>query len=142
MNLVTAGRTLLAALALSSAACHRTAPPTPPPEATRAAPAAALYDPAHDLGPLFHDVQMAGLFPDSKTFVDARPLAPPANIARGYAAERGQPGFDLRAFVDQHFEPPRPAGQGAPIDTSGSMEQHILRLWPALTRRPSMNSRA
>src|SRR6185436_10829739 len=32
------------------------------------------YNPAHDLGPLFHQIQMSGLFPDSKTFVDARPI--------------------------------------------------------------------
>jgi alpha,alpha-trehalase len=134
VTLVTAGRALLATLALSGAACHRTAPTTPSPDTTRAAAAAAVYDPAHDLGPLFHDAQMAALFPDSKTFVDARPLEAPADIARRYADERRQPGFELRAFVDRHFEPPRPAGEGTSIDTSRSMEQHIQRLWPALTR--------
>jgi len=134
VTLVTAGRALLAALALSGAACHRTAPTTPSPDTTRAAAAAAVYDPAHDLGPLFHDAQMAALFPDSKTLVDARPLEAPADIARRYADERGRPGFELRAFVDQYFEPPRAAGEGAPIDTSSSMERHIQRLWPALTR--------
>ena len=68
-------RLLLAlGLALAGAGCQHTPPSTAP----RVAPAPAStsrYDPAHDLGPLFHDVQMAGLFPDSKTFVDARALA-------------------------------------------------------------------
>src|SRR3989454_9079257 len=41
----------------------------------------ARYDPARDLGPLFQDVQLAGIFADSKTFVDARPLLAPAEIA-------------------------------------------------------------
>jgi alpha,alpha-trehalase len=128
------GRLLLAlTLALAGAGCQRTTPPAAPGVVPVAAPVAG-YDPAHDLGSLFHDVQMAALFPDSKTFVDARPLHPPSEIVRRYAGERGRPGFDLRVFVAEHFEPPRPAGEGVPVDTSSSMEQHIQRLWPALTR--------
>ncbi|HEX3235549.1 MAG TPA: alpha,alpha-trehalase TreA [Gemmatimonadales bacterium] len=127
-------RLLLAfTLALAGAGCQRTAPPAAPGVAPAAAPA-SQYDPAHDLGPLFHDVQMAGLFPDSKTFVDSRALEAPSEIARLYAGQRERPGFDLRAFVAQHFEPPRPAGEGVAADTSSSMEQHIRRLWPVLTR--------
>jgi alpha,alpha-trehalase len=127
------GRLLLALLAFASAGCQRPAPSAAP-VVVPAAASAARYDPAHDLGPLFHDVQMAGLFPDSKTFADARALQAPSEIARRYTAERGRPGFDLRAFVAEHFEPPRPAGEGVAVDTSSSMEQHIRRLWPALTR--------
>jgi alpha,alpha-trehalase len=128
------GRLLLAlTLTFAGAGCQRTAPPAAPGVVPAAAPA-RQYDPAHDLGPLFHDVQMAGLFPDSKTFVDARALQAPSEIARLYAGERGHPGFDLRAFVAEHFEPPRAAGEGVPVDTSSSMEQHIRRLWASLTR--------
>jgi alpha,alpha-trehalase len=132
---MTARGALLLALTLTfaSAGCQRTAPPAAPGVVPAAAPA-RQYDPAHDLGPLFHDVQMAGLFPDSKTFVDARALQAPSEIVRLYAGERGRPGFDLRAFVAEHFEPPRAAGEGAPVDTANSMEQHIRRLWPSLTR--------
>jgi alpha,alpha-trehalase len=104
-----------------------------PPRAAAAVPA-GVYDPAHDIGALFHDVQTARLFPDSKTFVDARPLRPPAEIARLYAAERAAPGFALRDFVARHFEPPAPAGGDFRSDTSRSMEEHIRALWPALTR--------
>ena len=43
------------------------------------------YDPARDLGPLFQDVQLAGVFPDSKTFVDARPRSAPAAISTLFA---------------------------------------------------------
>ena len=46
------------------------------------------YNPARDLGPLFHDVQMARVFDDSKTFVDATPRAAPADIAARYLASR------------------------------------------------------
>ena len=37
----------------------------------RPGPASSAYDPSRALGPLFHDVQTAGVFPDSKT---AKPL--------------------------------------------------------------------
>ena len=96
--------------------------------------ASALYDPAHDLGPLFHDVQLARVYPDSKTLVDAKPRSAPSEIAARYIAAKGTPGFDLRAFVEQNFEAPRAAGEGVRSDTTQSMEEHIRTLWPALTR--------
>jgi alpha,alpha-trehalase len=91
----------------------------------------ALYDPAHDLGPLFQAVQLSGIFADSKTFVDARPRRAPAEIVARYA-----PSTDLRAFVEQNFELPRPAGEGFHADSSRTMEDHIRALWPLLTRPP------
>ena len=94
------------------------------------------YLPARDLGELFHDVQMAAVFPDSKTFADARPLFPPAEIARRYAAEKGQPGFSLGAFVAETFRAPGAVGEGFESDASRPMEAHIRALWPVLTRPP------
>src|SRR5438876_9431748 len=72
---------------LGVAVACRTTPP----------PSVARYDPAHDLGPLFQDVQLAAIFPDSKTFVDARPLLAPAELAGRYTAARGSAGFSLNA---------------------------------------------
>gem|GEM_PF-28565 len=96
----------------------------------------ALYDPAHDLGPLFGAVQLSGIFPDSKTFADARPLLAPAVIAAEYGRAHGTSGFDLQAFVRRRFElPPAPATDFR-TDTTQSMEQHIRALWPVLTRGP------
>ena len=121
-------------LALALAACSTSAPPVErraPPEAE-----AARYDPSRDLGPLFHDVQTAGIFPDSKTFVDAVPRREPAEIATRYLAERGAAGFDLAAFVAAHFDLPRPAGAEFAWIPSRPMEAHIHALWPALTRPP------
>src|SRR2546425_3671863 len=97
---------------------------------------AGRYDPARDLGPLFHDVQLSGIFADSKTFVDARPRFAPAAIVARYASSRGAAGFSLQAFVEQNFELPRPVGEGFRTDTSQTMEQHIRALWPVLTRPP------
>lgn len=82
---------------------------------------------------LFTDVQSAQLYPDQKSFVDATPKdGDPAAILASYRAQRGQPGFSLKAFVDAHFAPPvdtpvePPAGQ--------ALHAHISWLWPALTR--------
>ena len=141
------------ALALLTAlgwACRVSAPPPPAPTAATpvvvaptvvttpapAAPAAGAerYDPSRALGSLFGDVQRARVFPDGKTFVDARPLFPPAEVAARYAAERGAAGFDLKAFVARNFAAPRPAGGDFHADTSRTMEQHVRALWPALTR--------
>lgn len=116
-------------------ACHSGAPSN---AKTPLAARLGLYDPAHDLGPLFAAVQNARVFPDSKTFVDARPLSDPAQIARTYEAERSKPNFDLRAFVASHFAMPAPASVPTALTTSDSaltMEAHIRALWPLLTRK-------
>ena len=72
--------TALLLLASLSGACRSTAPA--PAAAPAALPSGAVrYDPPHALGALFHDVQAAGVLGDSKSFVDARPLAAPSEIA-------------------------------------------------------------
>ncbi|MGH7710298.1 MAG: trehalase family glycosidase, partial [Gemmatimonadaceae bacterium] len=132
--------TWLAAVAFWSAVAAstscRTATPTPSATGVRQAATEALYDPARDLGALFADVQLARLFPDSKTFADARPLSPPAELARRYAAAAESSRVALEAFVRQHFELPHPVGVDVRPDTSRPMEQHIHMLWPLLTRAP------
>ena len=92
------------------------------------------YDPAHDIGSLFADVQLAGIFPDSKEFVDARPRGAPATIAARYDSARRTNGFVLRAFVEQNFVLPQPAGDGYHTVASQSMVQHVNALWLVLTR--------
>jgi alpha,alpha-trehalase len=126
---------IFAALLLATA-CRTSAPVAAP----QAAEQSAVYEPSRALGTLFHDVQLSAIFPDSKTFVDARPLATPNDLMARYAAERGAPGFSLAAFVQRNFEMPRPAGGDVKTDTSQSMEQHAKALWPALTRVPDSSS--
>jgi alpha,alpha-trehalase len=77
---------------------------------------------------------MARIYPDGKTFVDARPLMDPAEIVKSYNASRSSAGFDLRAFTTRMFEAPRPVGGTFATDSSRSMEEHIAALWPVLTR--------
>ena len=126
---------LVAALGLAEGC--RTGTPRRASSASPARPApVSRYDPAHDLGPLFQDVQLSGIFADSKTFVDARPLLAPTDIAARYSTARALPGFSLRAFVERYFELPQPMAEGFHTDTSQTMEQHIRALWPVLTRAP------
>jgi alpha,alpha-trehalase len=77
---------------------------------------------------------MARVYPDGKTFVDARPRIAPRDIVARYGERREAPGFDLRAFVSEHFEAPHAVGTGFQADASRSMEEHITALWPVLTR--------
>ena len=124
-----AGRNAWCAALLALALACRTESHPPPP---------ALYDPSRDLGVLFHDVQLSGMFADSKTFVDARPRRSPAAIAAAYDSARQAAGgsFNLQTFVEREFELPRPVGEGYRTDPSRSMEDHIGTLWPVLTRTP------
>lgn len=88
---------------------------------------------------LFVDVQLGGVFEDSKTFVDCAPRHDPKAILAAYRAERHQHGFDLPAFVEANFE----IAHAAPItyhsDPSQTLREHIDGLWPVLTRRPEQH---
>ena len=85
-------------------------------------------------GELFADAQRA--LPDPKAMVDAIPNAAPAAIAAEYAQRRAEPGFDLRAFLDERFELPQPAGGGYRTDPRDDVVRHVDRLWRELERPP------
>lgn len=123
---------LLASLSLL-AGCRGAAPLPARPSAVAAAD--TLYLPERDLGPLFEAVQLAGVFPDSKTFTDMRPLTDPDSITVRYLARRDAPGFDLAAFVEAHFAPPETLAAPPEVAEDVPMAEHIRRLWPVLTRR-------
>ncbi|RYY38607.1 MAG: alpha,alpha-trehalase TreA [Chitinophagaceae bacterium] len=87
-------------------------------------------------GELFTDVQQSGIFPDSKTFVDAIPRRAPADILHDYQAIRSNPAirFSLERFVEENFHLPL-----KPISDYESSEpdvvNHINRLWHVLHRK-------
>lgn len=85
---------------------------------------------------LFKEVQLSGIFPDSKTFVDCTPKKPLYQINEDYAAGKNNVGFQLKVFVLKYFELPETPDTGFVSDTSRSMEEHIVNLWPVLTRQP------
>ena len=83
---------------------------------------------------LFYDVQMAGLFSDSKTFADAEGKRPLPDICALYRQQCGQPGFDLAAFVDRHFQLPADADLSAA--QQDNVDQYIKSMWQVLQRNP------
>ncbi|HDR8995623.1 TPA: alpha,alpha-trehalase TreA [Burkholderia vietnamiensis] len=104
---------------------------------TAAAPASAaagalLPPPSQLYGDLFAAVQTAQIYPDQKTFVDATPNTDPATIVQLYQQQKSQPGFSLKAFVDQYFTAPPQGGVTPPANLT--LRQHIDWLWPQLTR--------
>lgn len=85
---------------------------------------------------LFIDVQLAAIFPDSKTFVDCTPKQPLIDINAIYIKEKNKEGFDLKSFVSEHYEMPTTPATGFVTDTTRSMKEHMVNLWPVLTRKP------
>jgi alpha,alpha-trehalase len=88
------------------------------------------------LQPLFADVQLAGIFPDSKTFVDCTPKLDAALILEKYLQQKNTEGFSLNAFVSEHFEMPHVFGGNYHTKPGATTTQHIKALWDVLTRKP------
>lgn len=98
-----------------------------------AAAAPAFYaTPAKLLGPLFVRVQMDGIFPDGKTFVDAVPKSAPLVILRRFRQRNPHSRAALKRFVMHHFTLPPPDRTRVP--KSATLRAHIAALWPLLTR--------
>ena len=97
-----------------------------------------LYKPKEDLGQLFIDIQMAGIYADSKTFVDADPKHAPDSIVAFYETARQQDGFDLKDFVETYFDVPH-AGEGiVNVDSLKELKSHLISHWDYLTRDPDV----
>jgi alpha,alpha-trehalase len=123
---------LVALLLALASACQRGAPASAP--AATASATAQRFEPSRDLGPLFADVELSGIFADSKTFADARVLSDPAPLTAHYMAARTSAKFDLRVFVGEHFALPHVEDRPPTTNPGLSMEQHLRALWPTLTR--------
>lgn len=100
------------------------------PSPVEPAPPSQLY------GDLYRAVELAGLFPDSKTFADMIPNASPKQINAAYEGARNQPGFDLRSFVNNHFSSPPHDDSGYASDPNQDVVSHIDVLWTVLRRGP------
>lgn len=121
------------------AACRQTPVDTPPQD--------SIQEPIRleeSLPELFRVVQLAGVFEDSKTFVDCELLASPAEIQAAYLAQKDEAGFVLNTFVNQYFQVPISISSDFEADTSRSVAEHIEALWPVLSRQadqPGANTR-
>lgn len=93
----------------------------------------------YELHPLFEDVQLNHILPDSKTFVDCLPRLPLEVINEKYLQQKNGPAFDLKKFVHDYFELPLPHSVPYSPDEYKPVEKHIDDLWDALTRLPKNN---
>ncbi|WP_247236206.1 alpha,alpha-trehalase TreF [Telluribacter sp. SYSU D00476] len=93
-------------------------------------------------GPLFKDVQMSRIFPDSKTFPDCTPLYSADEILDKYNRAKGQPGFDLTRFVNEHFTLPVTPNAHYGSNQQLAPADHIRQLWQVLTRTPDKQNAA
>jgi alpha,alpha-trehalase len=89
---------------------------------------------------LFEAVQLGQIYPDGKTFPDLVPLKDPALIRRAYAAEKNQPGFNLKSFTDRYFQLPGSQARAYQSGANTSIRAHIDTLWSVLYRRPEVNA--
>ncbi len=99
---------------------------------TSAAAHAFYPTPAKLFGPLFVRVQMAGVFPDGKTFVDAIPKASPQVILQRFRNDNPRTRKALLRFVERNFTLPPPDRTRVP--KTATLRAHIAALWPLLTR--------
>ncbi len=91
--------------------------------------------PDERFGTLFKDVQLAAVFPDSKTFVDCTPKFSTDEILEKYQVQKGVSNFDLKSFVLENFELPKQFSSNFKSDNTRSPKEHITSLWPILTRQ-------
>jgi alpha,alpha-trehalase len=87
-------------------------------------------------GDLYRAVELAQIFPDQKTFADAIPTSPPAEILKDYAAQKGQPSFNLRDFVTAHFREPVLKTVSYDRRPGETVSEYITDLWQLLLRQP------
>lgn len=96
---------------------------------------AQVQPPDKIYGQLFHDVQMAKIFPDGKTFVDCVPKRNPKLIVVDYLKIKNNPAikFSLQKFVEENFELPK-TPQLNYITKETDVVMHIKNLWGVLKR--------
>ncbi|RIV24045.1 alpha,alpha-trehalase TreF [Fibrisoma montanum] len=99
----------------------------------------AMLPPDQLFGPLFHDVQMQHVFPDSITFADAYPRQSPERILSQYEVEQSHSEFRLYEFVQSHFIVPAPVLVDYVSDRTLSTADHLHQLWDKLTHKSQPN---
>jgi len=106
--------------------------------ASAAAAAGTPGSPQAEFGDLFAAVQTAALFPDSKTFADAVPLASPATILAQYHVQQPRSPAELQLFVRRYFNVPDATASAGLVPGSSPpspLGVHIDALWSQLERR-------
>ena len=89
-------------------------------------------------GPIFSAVQEHALFADSKSFADAIPHRPAAEILADWTREAPTEADAIHAFVARNFTMPGDDHDG--LSGDAPIAEHIDALWPILTRRQECGS--
>ncbi len=98
-------------------------------------PKPADATPAELYGPLFARVQESGILADGKTFVDAVPMRPIADIMADF--EHLPPGdAELLGFVAANFRLPVRIAPPEPGTPTQPLRAHIRSMWSSLARDP------
>lgn len=84
---------------------------------------------------LFEDVQMAGVFDDSKTFPDLEPKISLDKIADIYSKSKNNKDFDLKVFVRENFESNTQIKEIYASNKSIGAVDHVKQLWKFLTKK-------
>jgi alpha,alpha-trehalase len=84
---------------------------------------------------LFKQVQLSGIFNDSKTFVDCEARRPLYEINEEFNHFNTKD-LDLKSFVLDNFILPSTNDSDYTSDTTKSMSEHIKGLWPILAHNP------
>jgi len=85
-------------------------------------------------GDLYAEVEIQGIFRDSKEFADATPRLPPPEILRLYHEQKPLSPDDLTRFISSYFVLPGNLTT-SPVDVeSRPIRAHIDDLWGQLTR--------
>jgi alpha,alpha-trehalase len=89
---------------------------------------------------LFKDVQMSGMFSDSKTFTDAIPKASYMEILQSYHTQKTDVStFNLNNFIECYFDIIEYEEVRAE-SVKTSIEQHIESLWKVLKKSADINT--
>ncbi|MBV6442324.1 MAG: alpha,alpha-trehalase TreF [Haliscomenobacteraceae bacterium CHB4] len=88
------------------------------------------------LSPLYEAVQTSGIFPDSKYFPDCTPKSNPPAILKAFEQAKDEAGFDLKKFVEMHFDPAQ-TPESEYHSERKTISEHLDHLWDALLRNPS-----
>jgi len=141
---------VLAALAVMPAAARpdSQADPAPVEQSALTSPVAAQTAPLPPsvlYGQLYRDVELAQVYPDSKTFADMILKAPPGQIVSAYAnwlrhnAGAQDPATRkamLTRFVERYFAAPEQTQEHYVSDPNQDVVAHIDALWNVLRRDP------
>ena len=85
-------------------------------------------------GELYFEVQLKGVFADSKTFYDCIPKISPRHILTNYQQRKSSSDLNLSKFVEEYFHIPGRSDKSFPMKPNESIVDDLNAMWDVLTR--------